>query len=279
MRITTDYPSIPNYAAAEQRWNEVKPWRGEIGEWDERPLSNHRWQRRKHHMSIRKLTDGSYVCKLYYTDCVTYRPDGVILVQSYPSSSTSAFIRALLPRVDCSFAGEPMVLWLHGMTHGNVQGIRADGGAIPLVYQPGDRYELAPGFKPTPFQRPQVNRVKARAALKQYGLQDFSIWLTARNALRDDIEGNNGFGDGPHYGRTRVIHLLRDKGLEAYEEVAAFFMPSPWRRNRTKAALTQMRHEIYRMEECVDITPVTHLSDYAEYRPLRAALSKYDFAT
>lgn len=88
-----DFEFVTSYQQAKQRWESVKPIRGNDD--DIRPLGN----RRKQHMRVIKNPDDSYSCRLYNTDCVTYKPNGDIELQinGWTTPSTSAFMSKCLP--------------------------------------------------------------------------------------------------------------------------------------------------------------------------------------
>lgn len=95
--------SIADYAAAQERYADIKPIRGSH---DTRPLG----KRQAQHMRIEK--DGDvYHAALYRSRCVSYYPDGVIALSSggYSTISTAVFIDAVSP----FGAVNAQQLWIH----------------------------------------------------------------------------------------------------------------------------------------------------------------------
>lgn len=86
----TSLPWLRDYEHALQFEAKVKPIRGK----EDKPLGTRADYKIR---SIRKKPNGDIACRLYSTDVVTYRPDGVIAIKldTYTTQSTSQFIEAI----------------------------------------------------------------------------------------------------------------------------------------------------------------------------------------
>ena len=104
-------PSVCNYAEAEALEASIKPVRGDAA--GTKPLA----ERRKKFVSIRKGKDGEVVIKLYNTDILTYRKDGVIELQMTGHHTTREYVSSILETrcvsvhgktwLGCTFEGDP----------------------------------------------------------------------------------------------------------------------------------------------------------------------------
>lgn len=85
-------PRISSFTEAKARWEAVTPIRGKAL----RPLGD----RRKQHMQIIKHDEDTYSCRLYYTDLVTYKSNGDVIVDfgGWNTISSRAFIGRVLPQ-------------------------------------------------------------------------------------------------------------------------------------------------------------------------------------
>jgi hypothetical protein len=88
---TERLPSFRNFERASEYERSVKPIRGKTI----KPLRN---DRRGHHMQILRYNEGTdqeaIACRLYHTDCVTFRKDGTVHLSDggYTTQSTAKFI-------------------------------------------------------------------------------------------------------------------------------------------------------------------------------------------
>lgn len=83
-------PRISSFTEAKARWESVTPIRGT----SLRPLGD----RRKQHMQIVKHDEDTYSCRLYYTDLVTYKSNGDVIVNfgGWNTISSRKFIERIL---------------------------------------------------------------------------------------------------------------------------------------------------------------------------------------
>jgi hypothetical protein len=84
-------PVVRDYEDAKQRWESITPIRGRAE--DTRPLG----MRRNTHIQIWNAYD-EYKCRLYQTDCVTFKPNGDIVVDTggWTTNATASFIGEVL---------------------------------------------------------------------------------------------------------------------------------------------------------------------------------------
>jgi hypothetical protein len=162
-------PTVHDYADAKQRWESIKPIRGRAE--DTRPLG----LRRNTHIQIWKDGD-DYKCRLYQTDCVIFKPNGDIVVDTggWTTTTTASFVGEVLG-VGTSIMNSS--LWLY-INHpipteicGNGQSIlrRVDG---QLVLQ-----------NPTKRYAHRVKRKEANIVRSKY--KDFRTYLGGILKIRD----------------------------------------------------------------------------------------------
>lgn len=166
-------PMIDNHGTALRVWCEIKPWRGQTGDHDERPLED----RRKRHVTIKILRDGSVACRLHSTDVVTFTPDGRLKVQPYASQSTDKFFNRLLrhSRFAASFTSSAIsAIQQDGSTR-----IYRTSGAGRLVFDTATGALLS---ETLPWQSRTVNTSAAARVRKASQYAAFVTWLKMMDA-------------------------------------------------------------------------------------------------
>jgi hypothetical protein len=83
---------ISSYEQALAHWKKTKSWAN-----NDRPLSG----RREKNKALRKLTDGSFECRLYETPLVTYHPAGQVTLLTDDRLSSRMFMERVAP-LHCS---------------------------------------------------------------------------------------------------------------------------------------------------------------------------------
>lgn len=163
-----DAPHLYGYADA-ARWEaDVKPIRGRP---DCKPLG----ARHKTHATIRREGE-AVICKLYYTDVLTYYPDGRIVVKldGWATQSTCAFI-------------ESVVGLRVGMRHNRVW-VSAMGGYYPMHTQGENTFTRAMGVlhfdNPASVTVHKVNRRGANTVRRIY--KPFVNYIKNVMRVRDD---------------------------------------------------------------------------------------------
>ena len=181
-----DVPYIQNYTQALTCHANIQPWRGY--EPNERPLA----KRSQHHITIRKLHDGSVACKLYNTDVVTYHPDNTVTLVPYASKTTDVMVSRLL----------------------NLSGVAAHytSGVVRVQSLGGDhvfcrtqnrmrfcvseRNWLVMLDTPKPFVFKKLRVKVANAAYKAHGYPRFRDWVTTLAAQNYPCYGSRSLGFG-----------------------------------------------------------------------------------
>lgn len=194
---------LRNYSEALKRYEKTDPWRN-ASDPTIRPLES----RRKHHVTIRKLNDGSIACRLYRTDVVTYHPDDSITIQPYNSNSTNSFANALLPApLAVNFTSSAG--WLICLGQRDDNGIDLyncfDGDSIRIRPTETSIWQACEGpsaFKP--FTKYLVNRQRAKALLGEYQWTAFTHFNQAYQAMRSEHGRDN-----KHYGYI-APHQIKD---------------------------------------------------------------------
>lgn len=250
---THDFPPIRCYSDAHQYWERIKPWRG-YSPTDAKPLAG----RKAHHMTIRKLNDGSIAMRLHHTDVVTYHPDNSITIEGYASVSTDAFARALLPSgLSASFNNG-----VGFMVHTTVTRLMADK-TITMRRVDGEWQATDPAML-TPFVKYSVDRKKANAALKKYEFSDFEAWIKARKAF--DKDARRGYFSAQYDRRyVEVLTALREKG-ESWDHLY---------KHHAVAAIDYVRNAIYNAEEVIVKTELDCVADWRGVQAVAASQRKW----
>lgn len=233
-------PQLGTWIKALSRWQATKPWRG--GDENARPLDN---SRRKTHMTIRKLPDESIACRLYRTDVVVFHPDGTVTITPYASMSTSAFAQAVLGGWGCGLG----ILFTHRLgCLVNISG----AGWVRLVE--ATKFKQREGLlvawevlSPTePFEERVLDKVKARAALKNSRYRDYVAWLRMCDAMGVNISEPLKREHG-----TSLDHLARG--------------PEGWQVLRWLSRdLESIRHDLYQANDCYSIVEHQVLESYRD---------------
>lgn len=161
--------NIHSYGDALKYWSECKPWRGETGEHDERPLK----QRRYRNTGVTKKPDGRVVFRLHTTEVLTYEPSGEIVLKVYSSVTTGQFVRAYSSlSVSLSAFGTLSLSdperRVYKLSHGDRVRISADR-------------QSATGSSPWRIGR--VDRKRANAMRRETGLSQFWQFVRAAAAM------------------------------------------------------------------------------------------------
>lgn len=223
-------PTVYDYTDAKQRWESIKPIRGRTE--DVRPLG----LRRNTHLQIWKDED-DYKCRLYQTDCVTFKPNGDIVVDTggWKTTTTASFVGEVLG-VGTSIMNSS--LWLY-LSHPIPTEICAEGQSI--LRRVGGHLVLQ---NPTKRYAHKVKRKEANIVRGKY--KDFRTYLKGILKLRDKgifnmTEYEEVFGRDEN-GRMQVptdlnhtyseVHVVQAKFLElintpeSEQRAEAFYMAS-----------------------------------------------------
>ena len=158
---TCNMPSLHTFEAAEEFWNDAKPWRNRDKSW--RPLDSVRMD----HKRLVKTDDGSYACVLYNMALVTYYPDQVELeIDSRVSSS--AFCWCVQPE-GCHITSTNGVHFWSVRTLEGEHFYRPDKTSLVLLRQPKKQWKLdSIPAKTTEWVYDRKLGVQARKLLKPY---------------------------------------------------------------------------------------------------------------
>lgn len=162
-------PYVRDYAEAIAVEAKIKPMRGK----DVKPLgrrSNHFMQ------NIRKDSNGNVMCRLYDTDVLTYRPDGMIVVKlnGYVTQSTCHFVTELLGVV-CFISDHKT--W-----------IKCDNRYVPLNSTEENFFKREAGaLKPLKDTYPVKHRLRRKEANNvRRMVQPFRDYLALMGKVRED---------------------------------------------------------------------------------------------
>lgn len=162
-------PRLYDYQEAKQKWESIKPIRGRTE--DVRPLG----LRRNTHIQIWK--DGEdYKCRLYQSDCVVFKPNGDIEVNTdgWTTTTTASFISEVLG-VGTFIHNYAMWVRLDGVTP-----TQLCGGGISVLRRVGEDLVL---MNPTKRYAHKVKRKEANNVRGKY--KDFRTYLKGILKLRD----------------------------------------------------------------------------------------------
>ncbi len=241
---TSGIPRIDSYAKALTKWESTKPFETpNCYDTEARPLDV---SRRKRHVTIRKLADGSLACKLHHTDVVVWHPDNSFTLTAYRSMSTDAFASTLTPQnIYPRFNSDPYHLVQLGGWN--------DGVLIELVEPTRFVCEVntwgvtiatpAPDAKLGKFTNYTVDRKAANAALKKHKFHDFVAWAEACHAFRQTF-----VRDWGPYSPTPLITML-DAGPESWPLLLARIGPH----------ISAVREAVYKTEHVIASEQLTYL--------------------
>lgn len=213
-------PNIRSYVDACNWWRDAKPWRGQTGEYDYRPLS----PTRKDHLKIHKGHHDEIRLRYHYTDCVIYWPDGCVSIEAYSSQSTNTFVRELAPHgFEPDFIKAHTMIWVPMLWEGGKAvvktGLRVPYRSNVWKFRPvRDRptyplhWELHPDSDhPQSFTRRTLNRKEAKAALRDTNYYDFVPWANAvRSMLKKPKGERRPFERGDYeYNADQLVDLLQ----------------------------------------------------------------------
>lgn len=191
--------------------------------------------RKRQEMTVLKR-DEDIVFKFYRTEVVTWHKDESFTLVPYPSMSTNAFARALIPSsVIPAFTGSEMMVGVRTMPESWEtqwhKGLRIYAAYSGMRMRKTDE-GWAPD-KPEPFTLRFLNRKRGNAALKAANYPAFEAWLKAYEAF----EGQNRGWD--YRNIRRSVQLLGS--MEGWKELA-----------ETGVDLPAMRKRIYLDAQCYD---------------------------
>ena len=273
MRVRCDsMHTLSSFADAKYEWETTKPWRGDTS--GEKLLDG----RAKHHMTIRIGNEGEVRCKLYRTDVVTYHADGVIELEPYNTGSTNEFANTLLPsgvRVDfvkgvvmlnCSSYWEPGKDTRIYRCYDNFRIRKVD-----------DLWALAEGQEILPWERPTVDREKAKVALKKYNFSRLQAWVIGYDAMNGG-KVTDGY-DVSRLGEYELTEFMEAGPTEWLSAKWRTKASAGWGRDRDTTTISpqieHIRELIYRRENVVHLAKVDYLTSPKEMLNFLSRQKKY----
>lgn len=226
-------PELRSYEHALQKFNSIKPWRGD-DEDDMRPLHPQRTCRR---FGIGKYPNGDIYCRLWATDCVVWHPDNSITIRAWGSMSTNAFVNAIVPAgINADFCHDDHMLWVDTFERFEDGSCAAEtrGYALQNTIRlkrsiHGDRFwnlhedqERSLGT----FTHAHVDRKRAKEVRAELGLDGFKTWVSAvatferhgKNKKRKPFERI----DRPHIRDSEVYNLVK-QGHEGWTRLITHY--------------------------------------------------------
>lgn len=204
---------LHGYASAAKYLESCKPWRGETGKHDERPIK----ARRNRRAGVRRMHDDSIAFRLHDTDVVVYRPDNSVTINVYDSVTTADFIRCYAPySVTASLSGRGA-----GYISVNGRCYRANHGDRITIYADGSVDASSH------WVWPRVDRKAANAFRRSAKLDKVRAFLKAAETLGMPVKPPS-YRDLakhvaeilPHPDRWHMLLQLGGmKGLEMYERM------------------------------------------------------------
>lgn len=180
-----EYPMLRSYTDAANREASIKPIRGRAHEF--KPLG----PRRKHHVNIRKDTNGNIIVRMWNTDIITYCPDGEVLVYGYTSLTTHQVLRTVLGVGVFSHRNESYINCFFDPEYTKQRGTDTNNviyGALPLPSGGLSHFEFIDNrlvnMRPTFPEKQRIDRKAASAARKPY--KDFIKYAEGVIKLRRD---------------------------------------------------------------------------------------------
>jgi len=264
-------PLVTSYEEALALWEKMAKYaRSET----ERPIAGD-WRRSKAHYGVHNRGERGIAFRYHETDCVTYYPAGHIVITGYDSVSTNTFVDRLTPNcVTPYFAGnrgELIRLFDRFYLLGAGDWIMVDP-AKKLV----DHW--------TPFDDVDLDREKARQALKKWNFDEFKAWTRAYAKMSlDGISSTN-----PATAHNNGWHLtqLLDRG--SWRELVhsnIWWMHQVYSRGgRYVRSVVEFRPQklfdavtlaIFEREDVIVTTKRDYLHSLGEWRALRSREIKW----
>jgi hypothetical protein len=195
-----DLPCLRNWHIAEQHEQSIKPIRGRSLEC--KPIGNRRHQ----HLTIRRGSDETIICRMYRTDVLTYHKSGWITVNlgGWVTQTTLAFISSVLGLHVVQRHGRP---WIYaravvnggGDTGGDMGGktvegyhpLHVSGSNLLMPYEPNPTMLVLQN--PAPNKTHRINRAGANNVRKQY--KAFKDYIMRTMRIRDEGFSRQEFGE------------------------------------------------------------------------------------
>tara|TARA_R110000868_G_scaffold261331_2_gene519415 strand:+ start:22 stop:642 length:621 start_codon:yes stop_codon:yes gene_type:complete len=183
-------------------------------------------------MTMRLAKDGSIVFRLYSTDVVTWHPDNSITVNPYPSKTTDAFAYAVLP-----YGINPCLDHALG-TCLNLGDYLYKIDQITRLRVLDDKWCVVEGL--LPIVVPQLDRVKAREALKASRWNDFMVWRNAYVAMEGVVDPDYFWSDS-----DVLLNMLADQSrwVELHRKIGASYH-----------RYDELKLHVYRAHGCISVT-------------------------
>lgn len=211
---TADLPAVYDFYSAREVWERIKPLRGQPDS-APRPLGRRSSNNPK---TVRVRSDGSVVFQLHHTDCVEYRPDGALVLRTYPSISTVAFINALTPTA-VRVSRDCQELTLMGREAGGDRIYQLATHEIVLQFDyssqsPAHWVLDNPGEATHPWRHYKVDRKIANAGYREHNLNAFMDFFASYVQLKE-MKPAYSWGP-PQLGYTESMNMLREVGADDF---------------------------------------------------------------
>jgi hypothetical protein len=201
----------------------------------------------------------SVIVRLYRTDVVTYNIDGTIDLDPYPSRTTNMMVYALLGRkVSPAWAsrdhGIPNhVTYVEGRYYHTPEYCTIDTAT------PSGDWQVIGGTKP--FGVPQLDRKRAKQALKDANYYTFRLWLLALIRLGDDLDPRS---KGQFWNKSPANWSPSDavRRLQAGPDGRKSVAEDMSRMCAIKTELDALRRAVYNYYDVCDTLEVPYFEDY-----------------
>ena len=241
---------ILSYEQAVAKHDSIQPIRGRST--DTRPLG----RRFNDNLTIRRLHDDSIAVRLYYTNIITYRPDGTIELEPYASKLTDDAVRQILRGGVSTQYTNPAgpVLW-----------VKHKGYRIPDFAVLDKDLNLIAGSKP--FTKYSVDRKLSNKAMEESGFNQFSLWL--RTQLRIGIDPRQGDRWASQYISDNTVRCLDQPSYytDIVREWSAY--------KHVNDQLRNLRLEVQKYYDCITETELAYVNDWKELASVHSSYRKY----
>lgn len=258
---------LQSFEAALTKYQSIVPIRGRRDQ-NTRPLVN----RKSDTLTIRvddMENPQSVIVRLYSTDVVTYNIDGTIDLDPYPSRMTCMMVHSLLGKVSPAWASRDYGIPNH-VTYVDGRYYHTPEYCTVDTATPSGEWQVVGGAKP--FSVPQLDRKRAKQALKDVNYYDFKLWLETQIRINLDPRPDRFYWktSANNWSPHSTVRMLQD-GPTGWTEMVSEMSA----RCSLKTELDAIRQTVYKYSDVCDTIEVPYFEDYREVQNALKMMRRY----